>query len=63
MSLNSTSSYLTLVSVAFFMPVWSSVNSGSTRMWMMMSLPRAEAAFSLTDLWGSFNAFRKVVCS
>lgn len=55
--------YLTLVSSAFLIPVCNSVNSGSTLVWMMISFPRAAAAFSLTDLLGSLSALTNVVCN
>lgn len=55
--------YLTLWSDAFLTAEWSSVNRGSTLVWMTVSFPSADADFRRTGLWGSFSAFKKVVCS
>ena len=56
-------SYLTLVSSAFLIPVCSSVKSGSTRVCITISFPNAAAAFNLTPRLGSFSAFKNVVCN
>ena len=55
--------YLMALSSAFLMPVCSSVNTGSTLWWIVMSWPRALADFKRTARLGSLRALMKVVCS
>lgn len=55
--------YLMVLSSVFLTPLCSSVNSGSTRVWSLMSFCRALAAHMRTARVGSFSALMKVVCS
>lgn len=52
-----------VLSSVFLTPLCSSVNSGSTRVWSLMSFCRALAAHMRTARVGSFSALMKVVCS